>query len=108
MTTRKIRKTRKTREPRRAKPVIGRATAMSLGAVAIAAGGALFAILARGRRTYAASAEHAAPDLAPDLPHPGPDHRAPVDFRPDPTAPVSLAEREALRPPAGFPSRTSH
>ena len=96
-----------TRKTRKAKPLIGR-TAISLGAAAIAAGGALFAILAYGRRTYAASAEHAAPDLALDQPHPDPDHRAPADFRPDPTAPVSASEREALRPPTGFPSTTTH
>lgn len=45
-------------------------------------------------------AEHAAPDLAPDAPTPG-SARAPEAFRPDPTAPVSDAEREALRPATG-------
>lgn len=91
----------------KARPSIGR-TALSLGAIAIAGGGALFALLALGRRTYAASAEHAAPDLALDEGRPGPDDRAPVEFRPDPTAPVTATEREALRPPTGFRSMTRH
>ena len=86
-----------TRKTRKLRPRIGRA-AISVGAVAVAVGGVLFAILARGRRTYAASAEYAAPDLASDLPHPGP----------DPTAPVGAAEQESLHPPADFPSMTSH
>ena len=42
---------------------------------------------------------HAAPDLAPDQPHPEPGSRVPDAFRPDPTAPVPPSEREALRPP---------
>lgn len=43
---------------------------------------------------------HAAPDLAAggDL---GPDHRAPEAFRPDMDAPMTAAEREALRPATG-------
>lgn len=45
-------------------------------------------------------AEHAAPDLAPDAPTPG-TTRAPEAFRPDPTAPLSAADREALRPATG-------
>jgi len=89
------------------KPLVGRTAALSIGAAAIAIGGTLLTILARGR-TYAASAEHAAPDLALDRPHPGPEDRAPVAFRPDPTASVPAAEREALRPPEGFPSMTRH
>ncbi len=48
----------------------------------------------------AAGAEHAAPDLAANAPPPG-TNRAPEAFRPDPTAPVSEAEREALRPATG-------
>jgi hypothetical protein len=102
--------TRKIRKPT-PKPLIGRTTAISLGAAAIAIGGALLTILARGR-TYAASAEHAAPDLALGKPHPGPDDRAPVAFRPDPGASVPAAEREALRParlaPSLAASRTAH
>jgi hypothetical protein len=94
MATRKKRKA----EP---KPLIGRKTALSIGAAAVAIGGVLVTLLARGR-SYAASAEHAAPDLALDEPHPGPGDRAPPEFRPDPTASIPAAEREALRPPPGF------
>ncbi len=41
---------------------------------------------------------HAAPDLAPDA---EPHQRAPEAFRPDMDAPMSAAEREALRPATG-------
>ncbi|WP_315761136.1 hypothetical protein [Sphingomonas sp. Y38-1Y] len=44
---------------------------------------------------------HAAPDLAADKPHPGPDDRAPEHFRPNPTATVPPEDREALRPATG-------
>ena len=43
---------------------------------------------------------HAAPDLASDALL-GPDHRAPEAFRPDMDAPMTAAEREALRPATG-------
>lgn len=43
---------------------------------------------------------HPVPDLAANAPTPGTD-RAPEAFRPDPTAPVSPEEREALRPATG-------
>lgn len=43
---------------------------------------------------------HAVPDLAADAPL-GPDHRAPEAFRPDMDAPMTAAEREALRPATG-------
>lgn len=43
---------------------------------------------------------HAVPDLAATAPL-GPDHRAPVAFRPDMDAPMTAAEREALRPATG-------
>ena len=85
------------RKNRKARPTIGRGTVLSLGAFALAAGGALLALLARGR-TDASSGGHQAPDLAPDRPRPGPDERAPEEFRPDPTAAVPASEREALRP----------
>jgi len=75
-------------------------TALSVGAALLTLGGAIVATLAR-RRGGGGSAEHSAPDLALDKPRPGPDARAPVDFRPDPTAPVSPAERDALRPATG-------
>ena len=75
-------------------------TAVSVGAAVLAIGGAIAAIFAR-RRDNAGSAEHPAPDLARDQPHPGPEARAPIDFRPDPTAPVPPGERDALRPATG-------
>lgn len=43
---------------------------------------------------------HAAPDLAADSDL-GPGHRAPEAFRPDIDAPMTPAEREALRPATG-------
>lgn len=46
---------------------------------------------------------HAAPDLAADADF-GPGHRAPLAFRPDMDAPMTAAEREALRPPVGTPT----
>jgi len=88
---------KRTAEPR---SLISRKTAISLGAVAVTIGGLLVTLLARGR-SYAASGEHSAPDLALDQPHPGPEDRAPVAFRPDPTAKVPSADREVLRPPPG-------
>lgn len=55
-------------------------------------------------REVAASGDegHAAPDLAPDA---TPGGRAPEAFRPDMDAPMTPAEREALRPATG-PSPT--
>ena len=52
-------------------------------------------------RFLPAKVGHAAPDLALDLPRPGADARAPAAFRPDMAAPMTAAEKEALRPPAG-------
>ncbi|MDF0490669.1 hypothetical protein PX554_21280 [Sphingomonas sp. H39-1-10] len=85
----------------------GRSTAIGvvgLGAVAAGIAAALrFGLFDRLRPV--GTAEHAAPDLAPGRPHPGPDARAPEAFRPDPTAPVTAAERDAFRPalvPTGF------
>lgn len=46
---------------------------------------------------------HAAPDLAADTDL-GPAHRAPAAFRPDIDAPMTAAEREALRPATTTPS----
>lgn len=72
-------------------------SAFSIGALAVAAGAAAYQGLRRWRRPD--DAEHPAPDLALDAPRPGSDgQRAPVDFRPDPTAPVPAGERDALRP----------
>jgi len=95
-------------KPRAKANTQGRTTAIGvaagLGAVAAGIAAALrFGLFDRLRP--AGNAEHPAPDLAPDTPHPGPDARAPEAFRPDPTAPVTAAEREALRPalvPTGF------
>lgn len=67
----------------------------SLGAAAVAIGAALYGV---ARQLLDSREGHRAPDLAPGEPHPGPEDRAPVHFRPDPTAPVAAADREALRP----------
>ena len=56
------------------------------------------AIAAWLRRAPANPAEHAAPNLAPARPHPGPADRAPEAFRPDPTAVPTKAEYDSLRP----------
>lgn len=75
------------------KPRVGLISAITVGVIAAGSAIALF-----GRRLFTpGNAEHAAPDLALDAPRPGTD-RAPDAFRPDPTAPVPAAEREALRP----------
>lgn len=58
----------------------------------IGAGAAAFAAF---KLVKAPGEGHAAPDLAPDA---EPVDRAPQAFRPDPQAPVSAAERDALRP----------
>jgi hypothetical protein len=71
--------------------------AFSFGALVIAAGAALY----EGYRRFSRrdGAEHPAPDLALDAPRPGSDgERAPVAFRPDPTASVSAGERDSFRP----------
>lgn len=65
-----------------------------IGAALVAVAAGAFALL-RLRRP--ASSEHVPTDLMGDT-HPGPNHRAPVDFRPDPTAPVPEGERDAFRP----------
>lgn len=76
---------------------------LSIGAAVLAGGAALIGIFARRRKGVVAPGDvgHAAPDLALDLPRPGPTDRAPDVFRPDPTAPVPDSEREALRPATG-------
>lgn len=72
--------------------------AAGLGAVAAGVAAAVrFGLF--DRLLPAGNAEHAAPDLALDQPHPDASARAPDAFRPDPTAPVTAAEREGLRPP---------
>jgi hypothetical protein len=77
-----------------------------VGGLALAAGAAAVGYLTRNRwsgifGTPAAPGGHAIPDLAPDMPHPGPEDRAPEHFRPDPTAVPTAEEREALRPATG-------
>jgi hypothetical protein len=83
-------------KPAARSPGIG---ALSIGALLVAAGAALVGAVVRARQS--GGAEHEAPDLALDQPRPGADDRAPIAFRPDPTAPVSAAERESLRPATG-------
>ncbi|MEN3749256.1 hypothetical protein TPR58_18930 [Sphingomonas sp. HF-S3] len=71
----------------------------SVAAAAVAIGAGIFEV---ARRMLApGNAEHDAPDLALDQPHPGPNDRAPDAFRPDPTAEVPESEREGLRPATG-------
>ena len=68
-------------------------------AVAAGVGAALrFGLL---DRLFPADEGHDAPDLDLDLPRPGADARAPAAFRPDMDAPMTKAEREALRPATG-------
>ncbi|HTG39436.1 hypothetical protein [Sphingomonas sp.] len=85
-------------------PDLSRNAVLAAGAgIAVAAAG--IAALGWAMRRRAPEEGHAAPDLPRDGSRPDADRRAPVDFRPDPTAPVSAAEREALRPATG-PSPT--
>lgn len=69
---------------------------LTLGAVAGLAAAALFGLRRQARRAPAPG-EHVPTDLLGDS-HPGPNDRAPIDFRPDPTAPVAASERDAFRP----------
>ncbi len=83
------------------KPKSRTAGVSTLRTVALAATGVavgLFGILLARRKP---SEGHAAPDLALDKARPGPTDRAPEAFRPDPTAPVTAADRESLRPATG-------
>ncbi|MEP9400690.1 hypothetical protein [Sphingomonas sp. VNH70] len=84
-------------KPRRTAGVSALRTTL-LAATGVAMG-LLGVVLAR--RAKPGNAEHPAPDLALDKPHPGPTDRAPDAFRPDPTAPVPASEREGLRPATG-------
>lgn len=73
-------------------------TATAVGAVASAIGAALhFGLFDRLLAGGTGSDGHPVPDLEGDR-HPGPADRAPEHFRPDPTAAVPAADREALRP----------
>ncbi|KQT31985.1 hypothetical protein ASG29_08975 [Sphingomonas sp. Leaf412] len=92
--------TRRPRADKTAGRTIVIAAAGAVGALAAGVFGALklgWLDRALGRPD---GAEHAAPDLALDAPTPGTD-RAPLAFRPDPTAAVPDSEREALRPATG-------
>lgn len=83
------------------KPKSRTAGVSTLRTVALAATGVavgLFGVLLARRKP---TEGHAAPDLALNKERPGPADRAPEAFRPDPTAPVSAADREALRPATG-------
>ncbi|RDE05830.1 hypothetical protein [Sphingomonas aracearum] len=72
---------------------------VALGAITVAVGAGL-ALLARRERT--SGGEHPVPDLAADAPDPGRSGaRAPVDFRPDPTAVPDKSEYDSLRPATG-------
>jgi hypothetical protein len=75
---------------------------LAAGAVAVLGGlaaafrfGVFDRTIAKATRT---ANEHAVPDLAPDKPHNDGSERAPEAFRPDPTASISAAERDAFRP----------
>lgn len=68
---------------------------LSLGAAALAVGAGIAAYLTR--RATPAAGGHDADDLIRQT-RPGPDDRAPLDFRPDAQAPVAAADREAFRP----------
>ncbi|MBW6522107.1 hypothetical protein KZ810_01215 [Sphingomonas sp. RHCKR47] len=79
----------------------GVAVAAGIGVVAAGLFGALrFGLFDKLLASRPSGGEHPAPDLRPSAPTPGID-RAPVDFRPDPTAAVPASEREALRPATG-------
>ena len=85
-------------------PVAGIATKRNLSIAGVAIGlGAIIAGAVAWLRNAVPQDGHAAPDLEGDE-HPGPGDRAPEAFRPDMDAPMTAAEREALRPPVGKPS----
>ncbi|WP_294262132.1 hypothetical protein [uncultured Sphingomonas sp.] len=71
--------------------------AAAIGVLAGVAGIATWTLAAR----RSPDEGHAAPDLDRDTPRPTAEDRAPEHFRPDPTAPVAAADREALRPATG-------
>lgn len=83
----------------------GGAKAWTIGAVVAALGAGLAALLTRARiaRPTAREGHEPVDLLQPDrdgpVKHDG--ERAPEAFRPDMTAPMTAAEREALRPPPG-------
>ncbi len=89
----------KTRAPR---PMTA-STAWSIGAVALAAGAGVAAFLSRGRISALLSKTSDEGHVPTDLldPKRNADDRAIADFRPDMSAPMTAAEREALRPATG-------
>lgn len=89
---------RTNKPPKQLSRTFGVAT-ITAGIAALGIGAAFLGLFVR--RPRANPAEHAAPDLALDKPHPGADDRAPDAFRPDPTAPVPEAMRDSLRPATG-------
>ncbi|WP_238542406.1 hypothetical protein [Sphingomonas sp. PAMC 26621] len=78
-------------------------TAWSIGAVALAAGAGIAAFLSRGRISALLSKPSEEGHVPTDLldPNRNADDRAVADFRPDMSAPMTAAEREALRPATG-------
>lgn len=82
----------------------GRGATIGLAAGALAVLGGLAAAFRFGAfdralaKVSSTGAEHAVPDLALDKPHNDGSARAPEAFRPDPTASISAAERDAFRP----------
>lgn len=91
----KSRRTAPPPTPRRTAGSVAAGT-LTLGAVAGLAVAALFGLRRQARRAPAPG-EHVPTDLLGDT-HPGANDRAPIDFRPDPTAPVAASERDAFRP----------
>lgn len=78
-------------------------TAWSIGAVALAAGAGIAAFLSRGRIAALLSGSQSEGHVPTDLldPNRNADDRAVADFRPDMSAKMTPAEREALRPATG-------
>ncbi|KQM28934.1 MULTISPECIES: hypothetical protein [unclassified Sphingomonas] len=83
------------------KPKSRTAGVSTLRTVALAAAGIVVGVVGVLLARRKPSEGHAAPDLALGKDRPGPADRAPPAFRPDPTAPVTAAERESLRPATG-------
>ncbi|KQM85988.1 hypothetical protein ASE67_08915 [Sphingomonas sp. Leaf23] len=83
------------------KPKSRTAGVSTLRSVALAATGIVVGVVGVLLARRKPSEGHAAPDLALGKGRPGPADRAPPAFRPDPTAPVTAAERESLRPATG-------
>lgn len=75
---------------------------VALGAITVAVGAGLTLLSRRDRGASGRGGEHPVPDLAADAPDPGQSGaRAPVDFRPDPTAVPDKSEYDSLRPATG-------